>query len=105
MRFSKRKLPKDITQLNHFRNRFYERTGHVCSKKIINQIRTGIKLRRLIKIGEQSNRVSIYDFKYQDNKYILLYDEYRCNPITLLFLSKEFLQENNITYIKEKVND
>jgi adenine specific DNA methylase Mod len=52
-----------------------------------------------------SKRVRLYEYIFNDEKYIIVYDSYRTNPVTILFWDNNFLKENSILYKNKKYYD
>ncbi len=95
IKFSKAK-PKSRTskkkaQNTHFITSCRQRLGQVLDPKIItSQIKKGT----LELIDKQSHRVSRYKYIFEEKEYMICYDTFRKQPITIFPYSKEY--ENNL---------
>jgi len=86
---------KDVEQILHFQRRFKQRTGICCNVK---ELKNKILNKELVLIGKQSTRVCMFELFVENKKYILIYDCYRKNPVTILYFDKALLANNGIIF-------
>ena len=98
----KRRTTKAQNQTSHFKKRCEERLGVQIDRKAIQrQIKEKSFDENLYFLKKQSNRVSIYRYKFQNKWYIIPYDKNTYKVITIF----EDKKQDNIQEIKaETIN-
>lgn len=71
---------------SHFQRRSLERIGVLLDDK---ELVKKIQANELEFVERQSNRVSVFRYKFREKSYRLVYDKTRKQIITILFESKE----------------
>lgn len=85
-------MKKKRGQMLHFRNRFLQRTGHLMTQQLHDDIVKLIQSGKSIESERQSNRISIHTIELFGNRLRFVYDKQRKQLVTVLPpISKEIL--------------
>ena len=90
------RMDKKATERRHFMKQYNRRIGIECSIETYNSIVKEVKNGNMLKIVDQSCRVEAYEYVFNSISYVVLYDKKRSSLITLLFLTDQFLEDNNV---------
>lgn len=82
--YALRDVDKRITQKIHFKKRFYERIGIVCSKAIYNQLLYNVVNGKDILIINESSRVKHFLDIFEGQRIIIVYDCFRKSLVTVI---------------------
>jgi hypothetical protein len=94
---------KGTCQEWHFKKRFRERTGIICTDEVYNKFRKNVRQGRSKFVLKETNRIKHFLDYYENRPVIIVFDSFRESLVTILFedmFDKE--QIDLITKIEKK---
>lgn len=96
MRRRKRKADKGKAELQHAKNRLFQRYGIVLTKDRKRKLWEDIRKGRYTFLYKQSNRVFVYEVRISGRSIPMVYDKQRKMPVT--FLEWRHLNDKRLSY-------